>query len=91
MLVGLAAAVGFVYKKSQMAATQSALKRMIELVTSGGDDPLKLEEYNRAVATITSARGKNIRRLVYDTFLRFFSGVTADLAWMNTAGMITGA
>jgi len=39
---------------------------------------------------ITFARGKNMRRLVYDTFLRFFSGVTSELEWEDTVGQILG-
>jgi hypothetical protein len=35
-------------------------------------------------------RGKNIRRFVNDTFLRFFSGVTSELEWEDTAGQILG-
>ena len=30
-------------------------------------------------------RGKATRRLVYDTFLRFFRGVTTELEWLDTA------
>jgi hypothetical protein len=54
------------------------------------EDPLNLDAYQRTVTRITFARGKNIRRLVYDTFLRFFSGVTSELEWEDTAAQILG-
>jgi hypothetical protein len=31
-----------------------------------------------------SSRGKAIRRLVYDTFRRFFNGTTSRLEWQDT-------
>jgi len=31
-----------------------------------------------------------MRRLVNDTFLRFFMGATAELEWLDTARQITG-
>ena len=48
------------------------------------------DAYQRTLTRITSARGRNIRRLVNDTFLRFFSGVTSELEWEDTAGQILG-
>ena len=52
--------------------------------------PLRLDEYQAALETITSSRGKAIRRLVYDTFLRFFMGATNQLEWANTVSMMGG-
>ena len=51
---------------------------------------LNLDAYQRTVTRITSARGRHIRRLVNDTFLRFFSGATLELEWENTAAQILG-
>jgi hypothetical protein len=39
---------------------------------------------------IHASRGKEARRLVDDTFRRFFLGVTTDLDWLDTASQITG-
>jgi hypothetical protein len=49
------------------------------------DDPLNLEEYHRVVGSIKPSRGKAMRRLVYDTFLRFFNGTTTRLDWEGAA------
>jgi hypothetical protein len=57
---------------------------MKELVQQD-DDPLNLEEYQRTVNSIKTSRGKAIRRLVYDTFLRFFNGTTPYLDWADAA------
>jgi hypothetical protein len=43
-----------------------------------------------AVKTISTSRGKAMRRLVYDTFTRFFNGSTMRLEWQDTARQITG-
>ena len=54
------------------------------------EDPLKLDEYTEALSLITASRGKATRRLVYDTFLRFFTGATTELEWTDTARQIVG-
>ena len=50
----------------------------------GRDDP------DDALLKITSSRGKGIRRLVYDVFLRYFQGTTPDLDWEDGVRQITG-
>ena len=67
-----------------------ALDKLMVKLSEPREDPLGLEYYQQALATITTSRGKAIRRLVYDTFLRFFSGATVELEWMDTASQITG-
>ena len=47
-------------------------------------------DYQRALDMIHASRGKDARRLVDDTFRRFFLGVTTDLDWLDTASQITG-
>ena len=53
------------------------------------DDPLNLEEYQETINNIRTFRGKSIRRLVYDTFLRFFNGTTTTLDWADAARQIS--
>ena len=38
---------------------------------------------SKLIKNITSSRGKMMRRLVYDTFLRFFLGSTTRLEWTD--------
>ena len=73
-----------------MRALEAALDKIMTQVRKPGDDPLHLDDYQRALSTITSSRGKAMRRLVYDTFLRFFTGATLELEWSDTAAQITG-
>lgn len=54
------------------------------------EDPLNLEEYQQTITNhIKTSRGKTIRRLVYDTFLRFFNGTTSTLDWADAARQIS--
>jgi len=53
------------------------------------EDPLNLEEYQETINNIKTSRGKSIRRLVYDTFLRFFNGTTNTLDWEDPAKQIS--
>jgi len=73
-----------------MKMLEGALDKLLMLLHRAVEDPLNLDVYQRTLTRITSARGKNIRRLVYDTFLRFFSGVTSELEWEDTVGQILG-
>jgi len=66
------------------------LDKLLELLHRPVEDPLNLDAYQRTLTRITSARGRNIRRFVNDTFLRFFSGATLELEWEDTAGQILG-
>ena len=59
-----------------MKMLEAALDKLVVLLKAGGDDPLSLAEYQEAIKTITSSRGKMMRRLVFDCFLRYFLGTT---------------
>ena len=89
-LLGLVAACGYIRNRNNMKSLEGALDKLSQQLDRAVDDPLNLEEYSQALAMITSSRGKAIRRLVYDTFTRFFSGATVQLEWMDTARQITG-
>ena len=73
-----------------MKMLDGALDKLKNLLEKSVEDPLNLDDYTKALATITTSRGKAIRRLVYDTFLRFFGGATSELEWLDTASQITG-
>ena len=89
--LGLVAACGYVRNRNNMKSLEGALEKLSGELDKPVDDPLNLEEYTQALATIRSSRGKAIRRLVDDTFRRFFTGATIELEWMDTASQITGA
>ncbi len=42
-----------------------------------------VEEYQELIKNITSSRGKVLRRLAYETFLRFFLGTTTRPEWTD--------
>lgn len=65
--------------------TWTAFKKLDRVLDSGKDDPLSLEAYQRVLQGIKSSRGKAMRRLVFDTFLRFFNGTTLELDWIDAA------
>lgn len=88
--VGLVAACGYVRNRNNMKMLDGALDKLVDLARRPGEDPLNLGEYFDALKSITSSRGKAMRRLVYDTFLRFFNGATIELEWKDTAAQITG-
>jgi hypothetical protein len=88
-LLSFAAACGKVRSDANMGQLEAALLRLDNLIEIGGDDPLNLDEYQRTLATIKSSRGKAIRRLVYDTFRRFFNGTTSRLEWADTYRSLT--
>lgn len=88
-LIGLSAACGYVRNSGNMKMLEGAFDKLDDLLAETGEDPLDLEEYFDAGRQITSSRGKTMRRLVDDTFRRFFSGATKKLEWLDTARQIT--
>jgi hypothetical protein len=90
-LFGLMAACGYVRNSKNMKVLDGELDRLIKLAKHPTDDPLNFEDYDRALASITASRGKATRRLVDDTFRRFFNGATDKLDWLDTARSISGA
>lgn len=89
-LLGLAAACGYIRNRINMKALDAALDKLVEELQRPKEDPLKLADYMKALSMITASRGKAMRRLVYDTFLRFFTGATTELEWRDTVSQITG-
>jgi len=90
-LLGFVAACGYVRNRGGMDILDKALDRLVSEFERRRDDPLDIESYQRALEIIDASRGKDARRLVDDTFRRFFLGVTMELDWLDTAGQITGA
>ncbi|HWH78107.1 MAG TPA: hypothetical protein VNT76_12075, partial [Candidatus Binatus sp.] len=90
-LLGFVAACGYVRNRGAMEILDKALDRLLCEFDRRGNDPLDLESYQRALDSIGSWRGRDARRLVDDTFRRFFLGVTMELDWLDTASQITGA
>jgi hypothetical protein len=90
-LLGLAAACGYIRNRNKMKTLDQALDRLLKELKKPVEDPWNLTSYQQALSMITSSRGKATRRLVYDTFLRFFSGATGELEWLDTAAQITGS
>lgn len=88
-LVSFAAACGKVRNMLNMTSLEGALQRLIKELDSLEDDPLNLDEYQHTREQYQDLTGKAIRRLVYDTFLRFFNGTTPDLDWADAARQIT--
>ena len=73
-----------------MEILDKALDRLLAELECQEADPLRLGAYQKALAIINATRGKDARRLVDDTFRRFFLGVTTELDWLDTASQITG-
>lgn len=90
-LLALVAACGYVRNRGNMKMLDGAIDKLVDLIKRPVEDPLSLEGYARALNNITTSRGRATRRLVYDTFLRFFSGATTQLEWEDTVRQITGA
>jgi hypothetical protein len=88
-LLAFAAACGKVRNMLNMTSLEGAFQRLSKELEKPEDDPLNLEEYQRTLASIKSSRGKAVRRLVYDTFLRFFNMTTTTLDWADTARQIS--
>lgn len=82
-LTGFTAACGYVRNRNNMKMLDGALEKLITLLKQPNEDPLGLDEYQELIKNITSSRGKMLRRLVYDTFLRFFLGTTTRLEWTD--------
>ena len=82
-MAGFAAACGFIRNRGDNVRLQKALDKLVTLLQTPTDDPLSLGEYQDAIKDIHSSRGKMMRRLVYDTFLRFFNGTTERLEWTD--------
>jgi hypothetical protein len=89
-LLGFVAACGYVRNRGSMEILDKALDRLLAEFERAETDPLRFDDYQRALYMIDASRGKEARRLVDDTFRRFFLGVTTDLDWLDTASQITG-
>lgn len=89
-LLGFVAACGYVRNRGGMEILDKALDRLVGEFNRRGDDPLDRESYQQALAIIDASRGKDARRLVDDTFRRFFLGVTMELDWLDTASQLLG-
>jgi hypothetical protein len=87
-LQSLVAACGYMRNRNGMKMLDGALDKLESLLKGGEEDPLNLDDYWKALSQITASRGKATRRLVYDTFLRFFGGATGELEWLDTAAQI---
>ena len=90
-LIALLAACGYVRNRMGMKVLESVLENLMETMDSHPKDPLRLDEYFHATSLIKASRGKTTRRLVDDTFRRFFLGSTTQLEWMDTLRQITGS
>jgi len=88
-LVSFAAACGKVRNTLNMTSLDGALLHLMKELNKPEEDPLNLEEYQETINNIKTSRGKSIRRLVYDTFLRFFNGTTSTLDWEDAAKQIS--
>lgn len=89
-LLGFIAACGYIRNRTNMMVLDRALDKLVEHLHRSAEDPVNLESYQRALTVINHLRGKAARRLVDDTFRRFFLGVTTELEWLDTARQITG-
>jgi hypothetical protein len=90
-LQSLVAACGYMRNRNNMKMLDGALDKLQSLLQRRDEDPFQLDDYWKALGNITTSRGKATRRLVYDTFLRFFGGATTELEWLDTAAQITGS
>src|SRR5919108_2876989 len=89
-LLGFVAACGYVRNRGSMEILDKALDKLLGEFDRPGEDPLRLEAYEGALAMVNASRGRDARRLVDDTFRRFFLGVTTELDWLDTASQMTG-
>jgi hypothetical protein len=89
-LLGFIAACGYVRNRGSMEILDKALDKLLGEFDRVCDDPLRLEAYKRALEMVNASRGRDARRLVDDTFRRFFLGVTTELDWLDTASQMTG-
>jgi hypothetical protein len=84
-LVSFAAACGKIRNVKNITPLDGELLRIKRELEKADEDPLNLEEYQQTIKNIKTSRGKSSRRLVYDTFLRFFNGATTTLDWADAA------
>ena len=89
-LLGFVAACGYVRSRGNMDILDKALDKLLQEFDRPDADPLHIESYQSALDMINASRGKDARRLVDDTFRRFFLGVTTELDWLDTADQIAG-
>src|SRR5438093_460873 len=89
-LLGFVAACGYVRNRGSMEILDKALAKLLGEFDRVCDDPLRLEAFKGALEMVNASRGKDARRLVDDTFRRFFLGVTTELDWLDTASQMTG-
>ena len=89
-LLGFVAACGYIRSRGNMEILDKALDKLLRECDWPGGDPLHVESYERALDVVNTTRGKDARRLVDDTFRRFFLGVTTELDWLDTADQIAG-
>jgi hypothetical protein len=89
-LLGFIAACGYVRHRGSMEILDKALDKLLREFDAPGADPLHVESYERALTMLDASRGKDARRLVDDTFRRFFLGVTTELDWLDTASQMIG-
>jgi hypothetical protein len=90
-LLGFVAACGYIRNRGGMEILDKAIDRLLTEFDRAEADPLRVEAFQKALGLISSTRGKDARRLVDDTFRRFFLGVTTELDWLDTASQIVGA
>jgi hypothetical protein len=88
-LLGFIAACGYVRNRGNMMILNRALDKALRELDRAVPDPLNLEAYETALELLSTGRGKAARRLVDDTFRRFFLGVTTELEWLDTARQIS--
>ncbi len=87
-LIALLAACGYVRNRGNQKILEGALDKLMDLVRRPVEDPLSLESYKNVTDNISTSRGRTTRRLVCDTFQRFFMGATTQLEWEDTARQI---
>ncbi|MFQ5684189.1 MAG: hypothetical protein ACE5HC_13055 [Candidatus Binatia bacterium] len=88
-LLGFIAACGYVRNRGGMMILDRAFDKLMGELNKFTEDPINLESYQEATSLVASSRGKAARRLVDDTFRRFFLGVTTELEWLDTARQIS--
>ena len=89
-LVGFIAACGYIRNRGNMMLLNGALDKLIKQLDAPSEDPWNLDSLENALLLISNSRGKAARRLIDDTFRRFFLGVTTELEWLDTARQLTG-
>ena len=88
-LIGFAAACGKLRTAGGRTALERGLKNLEKLLSEPLDDPFSLGEYHAVTEDITSSRGRTMRKLVYETFLRYFNGVSTLLDWNDSYRMFS--